>query len=761
MSIAEPAKIITPWADTGSKNPIPENANNTTGAAGFDKGFPDITMTPPEAGGVPPAGQDFNGIFYEVTSILRYMQAGGRPTFSATLAAEIGGYPNGAMVLGDNGIAIYTNRQDGNLSNPNSGGGGWAREDLMLIESLRRSYAESGYNVVGTFQLGFTIANVNDIGIDEATGRGYTGPIGPVAAGTNPTSTGFVDVSASLVSAKAVDVSRPADTAGSTFPKRLDFYFKSAPINLIEALPSSYVTDGSVDYSTYVQKVCEYLKHYGGGKIIVPHNMKILIGNINSYANIEWFGNDWTSELIVKPSCYGISVNEGTRGTANTDDNARNCVFNGFRIRGQVETAGFSEHFHLLNLNAVSALTVQEMSLMGAQGDHIYLGSSNVAGVERHNEDVTIDRLYVDGINKDNRNGVGVIDCDRLKITNSRFRRVTRPTMPGAIDIEPNNYAFTIVRNILIEDVDIRDCDGNAAISAYVQALVAPNFNNIKYNRIYAENVPNGPAVATIVRKDVARQDPSDNCSITNVVAKSVKYPFALDGLVDALVADCSYQNTTGGAVIGQLYKPVRDVRIERVSFNNCGTTDFGGLIIANAYGARVNDCKFVDCGAPTGGDIRFASGVSERVSLIGNMYDNPAGVNTTAVSISPGHTFNPNTNEYLNNTYQGSKLLSSFPAFVNDEASNVQNVFTAATPPNDFRRGRSTALWNSPAGTLPAGYTQGVCVTENPLSTIGINQVIVQRFTPRGNGTQLDTFYRYASADGLSWGVWRKVTAA
>lgn len=66
---------------------------------------------------------------------------------------------------------------------------------LLAIEALRRSYVEAGYNVVGTFQAGFTFVNANDVGIDEATGKAFTGPAGSVAAGTDPTSGGFVDVS--------------------------------------------------------------------------------------------------------------------------------------------------------------------------------------------------------------------------------------------------------------------------------------------------------------------------------------------------------------------------------------------------------------------------------------------------------------------------------------------------------------------------------------------------------------------------------------
>lgn len=66
-----------------------------------------------------------------------------------------------------------------------------------IDEALRRSYAEAGYNVVGTFQAGFTYVNTNDVGIDEVTGKAYTGPAGVVDAGTNPSSGGFVDMSLS------------------------------------------------------------------------------------------------------------------------------------------------------------------------------------------------------------------------------------------------------------------------------------------------------------------------------------------------------------------------------------------------------------------------------------------------------------------------------------------------------------------------------------------------------------------------------------
>lgn len=126
MSVSEPGKIITPWAESGLKNTIPPAANPATGRAGFDQGFSAINMTAKEAGGIPPFGQDFNGIFYEVTNILRYMQAGGQPTFDAALATAIGGYPKGSVLLGSDGVTLWQSSVNSNLTDPNLDPSNWS-----------------------------------------------------------------------------------------------------------------------------------------------------------------------------------------------------------------------------------------------------------------------------------------------------------------------------------------------------------------------------------------------------------------------------------------------------------------------------------------------------------------------------------------------------------------------------------------------------------------------------------------------------------
>lgn len=136
MSVSEPGKIITPWAESGLKNTIPPTANPATGRAGFDQGFSAINMTAKEAGGIPPFGQDFNGILFEITSVIRYIQAGGQPSFSSTLATAIGGYPSGALVLGGDGVTIWQSQVGSNMDNPDITPTNWKKVDVNLRQAL-------------------------------------------------------------------------------------------------------------------------------------------------------------------------------------------------------------------------------------------------------------------------------------------------------------------------------------------------------------------------------------------------------------------------------------------------------------------------------------------------------------------------------------------------------------------------------------------------------------------------------------------------
>lgn len=129
MPISTPDQIVTPWAEAGLKDTIPQTADPVNGRAGYDQGFPAINMIPKAAGGIPPFGQDFNGIFYDLTVAMQYLQAGGSFPFDGTWATAVGGYPIGALVSRSDNSGLWRNTVANNTSNPESGGAGWQPED--------------------------------------------------------------------------------------------------------------------------------------------------------------------------------------------------------------------------------------------------------------------------------------------------------------------------------------------------------------------------------------------------------------------------------------------------------------------------------------------------------------------------------------------------------------------------------------------------------------------------------------------------------
>jgi hypothetical protein len=124
-----------------------------------------------------------------------------------------------------------------------------------------------------------------------------------------------------------------------------------------------------------------------------------------------------------------------------------NIELRGLRLTGAVTKAGFAEHVHLVSIAGVRNLLVDDVHFIGFQGDGLYLGAST--DNSRHNLDVRVVNCTFDGIDKNNRNCISVIDGDGVSVRGCVFRRSSRRDMPGFIDVEPNDSA-NVVRNIQI-----------------------------------------------------------------------------------------------------------------------------------------------------------------------------------------------------------------------------------------------------------------------------------------------------------------------
>ena len=124
-----PSKFGITWASAAASayiRSIPQGSQIgiQNCAASLHDGFPPLTFTPVGVGGCPPFGQDFNGIFNQVTAWNQWQSAGGPVFYDSVFSTSIGGYPKGALlqsaVLAGR---LWFNTSDNNTTNPDAADG--------------------------------------------------------------------------------------------------------------------------------------------------------------------------------------------------------------------------------------------------------------------------------------------------------------------------------------------------------------------------------------------------------------------------------------------------------------------------------------------------------------------------------------------------------------------------------------------------------------------------------------------------------------
>jgi len=246
-----------------------------------------------------------------------------------------------------------------------------------------------------------------------------------------------------------------------------------------------------------------------------------------------------------------------------------NLSISNLKVLGQVATAGFSEFVHLISLHGVRNCLIERCVVEGFRGDGIILGSGDLAGQERHNINVTIRDCYIDGVNKDNRNGISVIDGTGITIENNFVTRTTRSNMPGGIDIEPDGNVYHILRDISILNNKLLDIGGNvSAISVYMPGVTfttPPNGFNIAGNYIETVN-----SYGIFFNYDVAGGISESTAQLGITISDNVIKPGGGRGLVFFNANNMVVENNTvvGGATSLFGYTPTNFNLID-CAFNN------------------------------------------------------------------------------------------------------------------------------------------------------------------------------------------------
>lgn len=124
---AIPLKWYVPFANGDSARvELPITTSDPTRAS-QTLGFPPLTMQPPESGGVPPQGEDFNGGMNQIARVCWWLLNGGGWPFDSTFAtnSNINGYPNGAKLQSADFRGDWINAVDNNQNNPDTNGTNW------------------------------------------------------------------------------------------------------------------------------------------------------------------------------------------------------------------------------------------------------------------------------------------------------------------------------------------------------------------------------------------------------------------------------------------------------------------------------------------------------------------------------------------------------------------------------------------------------------------------------------------------------------
>jgi hypothetical protein len=327
-------------------------------------------------------------------------------------------------------------------------------------------------------------------------------------------------------------------------------------------------------------------------------------------------------------------------------------------LADDVARRGYAEHSHLAHFNGITGLRMERVEFRGFRGDGLYLGSSATAGVERHNRDVEIIQCRFDGVNRNNRNAISIIDGTNVTIRGCEFINCTKPGKPGshgpgqnmdpnsgirnpgAIDCEPDGNTFAIVRDITIDR-----CRFTGGGGAAVALLLRPN----DQIRIPHTNFQITNCVVQRQRLGFTFSGFAGRGAVDVPIGYAAKYlgndvsgcdtPFILNGARGLTMAGNRFSDCGLSAELGytdfNAECVLRDNDFTRVGFANNGVN---GLIVRSGSGIDLIENRFVDCGRAdrsAGRAIEFRSGPIRNLRMLRNRFESPTGRTTYAIGVT------------------------------------------------------------------------------------------------------------------------------
>jgi hypothetical protein len=401
------------------------------------------------------------------------------------------------------------------------------------------------------------------------------------------------------------------------------------------------------------------------GKLVFVPSGTYLLNYVSIPANTKIVGSGATS--VIKPYLSSIRsalvVDSGSSSL--TIDN---ISISGLKFLGDVQASGFDEQKHLISINGAKNLSIKECSFIGFRGDGIYIGSGDLGGQERHNTKITVSDCYFDGITKENRNGISIIDGTDVLISGCYFTRCTKSTMPGAIDIEPDANVFHVVRSVRIKDNYFMDIGGNVAvIGVYfpgVSYSTPPRDIVIEDNFIIAASA-NGISFNYGIGGGITDSSEDHCVEIHGNTVIAANRGFSVFNLKTGSVKDNQFLSCPADSLVSyNAGENVLNLIVKDNLFYKNGSTSGSGLSLFKCSRVSITGNEFNDCGTGVPGSanaIDFNTGTSSYISIKDNRFVSPTAKTLIALQKEAGHTFTSSTNQFRGNVLSG--LTNSFSA--------------------------------------------------------------------------------------------------
>lgn len=373
-------------------------------------------------------------------------------------------------------------------------------------------------------------------------------------------------------------------------------------------------------------------------RVYIPPGVYVVNG-VELPAGAEVFGAGPRSVLRQRADAAGnqavFDVHPHGPADPGTDSNAAGIHLHDFVLRGRCDSEGFGEFAHLVFLSGVSDVLIERMRFIGFRGDALVLGSTYHPTVERHNRNVTVRSCIFDGLNRQNRQAITVIDVDGLLIEGCEFRNTTRPDMPGAIDIEPNPEGdFSLVRNVGIRHNRFRGIGGSVGVVSIVippSVRAAPRHVQIVGNEFVDSLTSTGHAEVHIeTGREIDEATDPMHIVVENNLGHHGSIPLRIFAAKGVQVRGNCFRGYTNEAIVGytEPHQAVHQVQLSGNQFIECGHETGNGVLIGRVSALRFSGNLIDDCGngSPSAVGLRFISGRSSQVQISDNHWRRPKG---------------------------------------------------------------------------------------------------------------------------------------